>query len=176
MRRGWMGVTALPATLAALVVVAAPALAQSPPPVKVPTFGGFRSVLAQGEGQSITSSDLAAYEASGNPPDSFVDQQPLYAGVMPAAGGLTAADLDKYYKPTTFGSMPGGIGSSEEPHPGTEIFRDKQVQMAHVYGENRYDLMWGAGYATAEERLFLMDVLRHLAKGKLAELLGSSAA
>ena len=32
--------------------------------------------------------------------------------------------------------------------------------------------MWGAGYVTAEDRLFLMDVLRHTAQGTLTELLG----
>jgi acyl-homoserine lactone acylase PvdQ len=174
-----MAVAALaPAPAAAQLPIPIPIGGQppQPPAITAPVFGQFRSVLAQGEGQSINASDLAAYEGTGNAPDSFVNQQPLYAGVMPAAGGLTPGDLDKYYKPTTFGSIPGGIGSTEEPHSGVQIFRDKQFQMAHVYGDNRYDLMWGAGYATAEERLFLMDVLRHLAKGRLAELLGPSAA
>ena len=74
----------------------------------MPVFGQFRSVLAQGEGQSITSADLAAYQASGEPPDSFVNQQPLYVGIMPHANSLTPGDLNTYYKNTRFGSMPGG--------------------------------------------------------------------
>jgi len=48
--------------------------------------------------------------------------------------------------------------------------------MAHIYGDNRYDVMFGAGYASAEERLFLMDAIRRTAKGTLAGLLGPSAA
>ena len=32
--------------------------------------------------------------------------------------------------------------------------------------------MFGAGYASAEDRLFLMDVLRHTGRGRLTELIG----
>ena len=48
--------------------------------------------------------------------------------------------------------------------------------MAHIYGDTRADVMFGAGYATAEERLFAMDALRHAAKGTLAELIGAGGA
>ena len=145
-------------------------------PRKVPSLGHFRSVLAQGEGQSVTAPDLAAYEASGEPPESFVSQQPLYVGIMPRAGKLTPRRLDRYYKTTDFGTMPGGVGSTSEPRPGVEIVRDARFRMAHIHGDNRYDVMFGAGYATAEERLFLMDAVRRTAKGTLAGLLGPSAA
>src|SRR5205085_11483286 len=78
---------------------AAPAaVAAAPPPLTVPVFGSFNSVLAQGEGQTVNAGDLAAYEASGNPPQSFVSQTPLYAGVMPVAQTLTGATLHNYYK------------------------------------------------------------------------------
>ena len=32
--------------------------------------------------------------------------------------------------------------------------------------------MFGAGYATAQDRLFLMDVLRHTGRARLTELIG----
>jgi hypothetical protein len=57
-----------------------------------------------------------------------------------------------------------------------QIFRDAKFGMAHVYGATRDDVMFGAGYATAEERLFAMDALRHAAKGTLAELTGPDGA
>ena len=112
MRRAGSGGVALAAVLVALVASAAPVAAQSPPPVSVPTFGGFRSVLAQGEGQSVNGADLAAYEASNKPPDTFVNQQPLYVGIMPHAGSLGPGDLNTYYKGTDFGSTPGGVPPS----------------------------------------------------------------
>jgi acyl-homoserine lactone acylase PvdQ len=147
-----------------------------PPPITAPILGPFRSVLAQGEGQSVSATDLASNQATGAVPDTFVSQQPLYAGIMPVAGGLTPQDLDRYYKPTTFGSMPGGVASVDTPVPGAQIFRDRQFGMAHIYGSNRHDLMFATGYATAQERLFLMDALRRTAKGTLAGLTGASAA
>ena len=154
----------------------ATAAAQDPPPLTVPAISGFYSVLAQGEGQTITATDLAANQASGEPPDSFVNQQPLYVDVMPAARTLTEADIGTYYKDTTFGSMPGGVGATTTPRPGVRIFRDARFGMAHIYGDTREDVMFGAGYATAEERLFLMDALRRTAKGTLAGLTGPGAA
>ncbi|MEA2375452.1 MAG: hypothetical protein QOD53_1915 [Thermoleophilaceae bacterium] len=176
MDRGRGGFGALAAGCVIAALAASPAAAQSPPALQVPAFGGFRSVLAQGEGQTITATDLAAYEATGNPPDSFVNQQPLYAGIMPHAATLKPSDLDVYYKTSSFGSMPGGVGSVSSPRAGVRIFRDARYGMAHIYGDTRADVMFGAGYASAQERLFLMDALRHTAKGTLAGLTGASAA
>lgn len=95
---------------------------------------------------------------------------------MPRATSLTPADLDAFYKPTDFGSMPGGVGTTSSPRPGVQILRDTKFGMAHIYGTTRQDVMFGAGYATAEERLFAMDALRHAAKGTLAELTGPDGA
>jgi acyl-homoserine lactone acylase PvdQ len=166
------------AGVCAIAVVASggAAVAATPPPVTVPVFGHFRSVLAQGEGQQLNALEFAQYEATGAPPATYTNQQPLYVGIMPRAASLTPPDLDLFYKPTDFGSMPGGVGSVETPRPGVQIFRDAKFGMAHVYGATRDDLMFGAGYATAEERLFAMDALRHAAKGTLAELTGPDAA
>ncbi|MEA2469245.1 MAG: hypothetical protein QOE38_243 [Thermoleophilaceae bacterium] len=179
--------TLLAAALLVAAVAAAPAGAQvtlpvpggtppPPPAITAPVFGPFRSVLAQGEGQSVSATDLAANQANGSVPDTFTNQQPLYVGVMPNASTLVPADFDTYYKRTDFGQMPGDVGSYSEPRPGARIFRDRAFGMAHIFGDNRYDLMFATGYATAQERLFLMDALRRTAKGTLAGLTGPSAA
>lgn len=153
------------------------ARAQAPGPLSVPALGQFHSVLAGGEGQTINALDLAAYESpSSTIPSSFTNQQPLYVGVMPHAASLTAGDLNTFYKPTDFGSLPGGTGTTSTPRPGVQVIRDSKFGMAHIYGATRHDVMFGAGYATAEERLFLMDALRRTAKGTLAGLVGASAA
>src|SRR4051794_6546910 len=157
--------------VACALAFAPPAMAD-PPAITVPKLGHFRSVLAEGEGQQLNVFEFGQYEASGQPPATYTNQQPLYVDIMPHASSLTAADLDVFYKPTDFGSMPGGVGTTETPRPGVQVFRDAKFSMAHVYANNRDDLMFGAGYATAEERLFMMDALRHAAKGTLAELTG----
>jgi hypothetical protein len=146
------------------------------PPITAPALGHFWTVLAQGEGQTDAPTDFAAYELNHQVPPTFTDQQPLYAGIMPHAASLTAADLPTYYKDGDFGSMPGGVGSVLEPRPGVTIVRDKRFGMAHIWGDSRPNVMWAAGYATAQERLFLMDVLRHTAEGTSAALLGPGSA
>ena len=163
--------------LSLLAALAAPAAAPAQtPPLTVPSFGAFRSVLAQGEGQQLNALQFGQYEASGNPPATYTNQQPLYVGIMPQASSLIPADLDRFYKRTDFGTMPGGAASETSPRPGVHIFRDAGFGMAHIYGDTRADVMFGAGYATAEERLFAMDALRHAAKGTLAELTGPDGA
>src|SRR4051812_24386381 len=160
------------AGMAVALTMVSTASAADPPAIGGPKLGHFRSVLAQGEGQQLNALEFAQYQASGSPPPTYTNQQPLYVDIMPRASSLTAADLDVFYKPTDFGSMPGGAGTTSSPRPGVQIFRDAKFGMAHIYGQTRQDVMFGAGYATAEERLFAMDALRHAAKGMLAELTG----
>src|SRR3954454_10430611 len=144
------------ATLAGLAVGGPAGSAAESPPAYVSDAGGFRSVLAYGEGQTVNALDLAQYELTGAPPDSFVSQAGLYnAGVDPRHA--TDATLDHYFHNSSF-TPPDAPGStSEQPKDGVTISRDDRYQVFRVYGASRPDVMWGAGYAAAEDRLFLMD-------------------
>ncbi len=81
------------------------------------------------------------------------------------------------------GSLPGGLNTivggspsgTESPRAGLTVVRQAPYQVPRIYGNSRAEVMWGAGFVTAENRLFLMDVLRHTAEGTTAELLGPSA-
>lgn len=55
------------------------------------------------------------------------------------------------------------------------IVRD-HYDVPHIYGQTRAELMFGTGYAGAEDRLFLMDVLRHSARAQLSSFAGGSPA
>ncbi len=46
------------------------------------------------------------------------------------------------------------------------------VGMPHIYGVNDYDVMYAAGYQTATDRLFQLDLMRRRALGQRAEVLG----
>ncbi len=46
--------------------------------------------------------------------------------------------------------------------------------MPHIYGSTRAGVMFGAGYAGAEDRLFLMDILRHAARAELSSFAGGA--
>src|SRR5262249_20049963 len=60
------------------------------------------------------------------------------------------------------------------PTAGVTVVRDASFGVPHIFGETRYATMFAAGYTGAEDRLFLMDVLRHLGRGRLSEFLGGA--
>ena len=86
---------------------------------------------------------------------------------------LTDADVLNDFKPAPNGVDPGTEVSTETPTPGVTIIRDT-FNVPHVYGATQADVMWGAGYSQAEDRLFEMDLLRHLGRADLTEFLGPS--
>jgi acyl-homoserine lactone acylase PvdQ len=138
--------------------------------------GGFGSVLAVGQGQTVNAADLAANLATGAVPKSFTDQLEGYSGVSRVGDGLTTAQLGRYWKSSSFRTPGQDVGTSQTPRPGVTVVRDPVHFVPRVYGASRADTMWGAGYVTAQDRLFLMDVLRHTAEASTVELLGPSAA
>jgi acyl-homoserine lactone acylase PvdQ len=162
----------LPALLTAALLAA---------PAAVPASAGaaatgFHSVLAFGEGTGTSAAALAGFEASAAVPPEDLNQRDQYEGIEQAGPTFGAADLLKYYKDSSFRTLAAGdVASTETPRAGVRIVRDKAFAVPRIYGDTRSDVMWGAGYATAENRLFFMDVLRHTAEGTTADLLGSSA-
>src|SRR6185436_3565208 len=92
------------------------------------------------------------------------------------ADGLTNSTLEKGWKNSSFRSMTVDVGSSVTPRAGVTIVRDPVHFVPRIYGTTRADLMFGAGYAVAQDRMFLMDVLRHTAEASTSEILGPSAA
>ncbi|MGN6474531.1 MAG: penicillin acylase family protein, partial [Mycobacteriales bacterium] len=139
-----------------------------------PDEGGFHSVLGYGEGESTTAADLALFEAAGKVPPTFTNQAALYNAVI-TGQPRNDGDLSRYYKDSDF-SVPTDVGSIETPIAGATVIRDSQYQVPHIYATTRSAGMYAAGYVSAQDRLFLMDVLRRTAEGELAGLLGASAA
>ena len=175
--------------LAGLFLALAPATAGAQ---SFPIYGGFHSVLAFGEGESTSAQDLAAFEANGTVPGADTSQESQYEGIEQAWPGFTAADLGTYFKDSgfqaepshsTLGSILGGLGGIvsgsppgvESPESGVTVVRDSTYSIPRIYATTRAEAMYAAGYVTAEDRLFLMDVLRHTAEGTTAQMLGSSA-
>jgi acyl-homoserine lactone acylase PvdQ len=164
------GLAALLASAGALA--AGPALAQDEPGATDP--GGFRNILPGGQGETVNASELAAFTTTGARPNSFTDQLPQYRDLVPVATSLRAEDLDTYFKSASF-EVPSGEGTRTiVPRAGVTIVRDR-FDVPHVYGTTRENVAFGAGYASAEDRLFLMDVLRHLGRARSTELIGPGA-
>jgi acyl-homoserine lactone acylase PvdQ len=160
--------------LAGLLVPAASAAA--PAPYGTDDAGGFRNVLPPGENGLDNLQQLLAFRGSGALPPHFADQQPLYENLLYASPTLTESQIPDYFKDATFGVPAGQVESTIEPRPGVTIQRDAAYGVPHVYGDTRADTMFGAGYAGAADRLFLMDVLRHTGRAELASFLGGANA
>lgn len=163
---------------AALPLLAmAPAAGAAPAPYGANDAGGFRNVLPPGENGLATLPQILASKGPLKPlPPHFADQQPLYENLVYASPTLTETGIPNYYKDATFGVPAGQVASTIEPRPGVTIQRDSAYGVPHIYGDTRADTMFGAGYAGAADRLFLMDVLRHTGRAELASFLGGSNA
>ena len=89
-----------------------------------------------------------------------LDQLKLYDGLTPLRGNVTARDLTRYFKPEHLG-MTGErtVRSEKTGRPGLRILRDRW-DVPHVFGRTRTDVEFGAGWVSAEDRGFLMELLR----------------
>jgi acyl-homoserine lactone acylase PvdQ len=145
----------------------------NPAPYGLNDAGGFLNVLPPGEAGVDNAAQLALYTANGTVPPHFNDQAPLYQNLVYADPTLTDAQVPQFFKDATFGAKPADVTGTESPIPGLTIVRDN-YDVPHIYAETRAELMYGAGYAGAEDRLFLMDVLRHTAEAQLASFVGGS--
>ena|GEM_PF-3194714 len=67
-------------------------------------------------------------------------------------------------------SQPGG--AVETPAAGVTIARDA-YGVPSITGATPQEMWWGAGYATAEDRLFELEAFRRATTGHLAEVLGA---
>jgi acyl-homoserine lactone acylase PvdQ len=143
--------------------------------------GGFLNIVPPGQKGTVNGPEALRFQADGTYPEHFNDQTGLYDGLLdvaglpapgPAPAGVTDADLGDYFKDASFGTD--RPGRSYAPTSGLRIVRDAEFGVPHIFGETRAAAMFGAGYAGAEDRLFLMDALRHLGRGRVSEFLGAS--
>jgi acyl-homoserine lactone acylase PvdQ len=166
------------ATGALLALSAATASAAPPIPgaYKQNDFGGFRNILPPAQGANANSNQIAAFEAHGTYPPHTSDQQlSMYSNLLYATPGLQAAQISDYYKDASFGVMPANVTRTYSPRGDVTIERDK-LGVPHIYGATRKGTMFGTGYATAEDRLFMIDALRHAARAQLSSFAGGANA
>jgi penicillin G amidase len=56
-------------------------------------------------------------------------------------------------------------------HAPVEVYRDNYA-IPHVYAADEHDLYLAVGYLMAQDRLWQMDMLRHVTEGRLSEIFG----
>jgi acyl-homoserine lactone acylase PvdQ len=170
-------IAAAATTLGIALACAMPAAAGAAAPVEpygTNDAGGFRNVLPAGENGLDTASQLAEFQLNGTYPPHYKDQLPLYAGLIYASPTLTHEQIHEYFKDATFGVETGSVERTESPRSDVTIVRDAGFGIPHVYGSTRGGTMFGAGYAAAADRLFLIDVLRHAARAELSSFAGGA--
>ena len=135
--------------------------------------GQARYVLPPGENGLVNATDALAFETTQQRPADSQDQLGQYAGLLYGYPSLTNATLGRYFNDESFGVRPQDVTRTETPGDGVTIYRDTH-DVPHIYGDTDQAAAFGAGYAQAEDRLFLMDVLRHYGAGTLSSFLGAS--
>ncbi len=96
------------------------------------------------------------------------DQLSLYSGLSPLRDNITPADIDHFYLPEDFTP----IGATQEEvtgRPGLQLLYDS-YGIAHVYGQTRADVAFGAGWTTARDRGLLLAEGRGPARVAVADV------
>ncbi len=105
----------------------------------------------------------------------FDDQLGLYDALVRSEPGLTDDQLTDYFKAAPLLAADAGNWESEltldTAGYQVDIKRDN-FGVPHIYGDSRRDALFGVGYVTAADRLFLLDVLRRAGRGELSRFLG----
>jgi acyl-homoserine lactone acylase PvdQ len=121
-------------------------------------FGVTAAIGVSPPGHALLALDVLPPGQGANVPD-LTSQIPLYDGLTPLEGNVTAADLKRYYKPETLGLGGAKAVRTEHPRAGSTIYRDS-FDVPHIYGKTRADTEFGAGWATAEDRGLDLQLLR----------------
>ncbi|SFT05524.1 penicillin acylase family protein [Marininema halotolerans] len=134
--------------------------------------GGFYNILPPGQQSLVTLTDYLGNTILKKYPKHYNDQVKMYDSLSKQSPTLTDKDIPTYYKEASLGA-PDKPEKTYSPKKDLTITRD-HFGVPHVEGKTRNATFYGIGYASAEDRLFLMDVLRHLGRAQLSEFAGDT--
>jgi acyl-homoserine lactone acylase PvdQ len=138
-------------------------------------YGSVWNILPPGSNGTATLLDLPqilSMTATATAPTNFADQLEMYdALTKKAPSTLTRADIDELYKRENF--TPEQVVSTATPRAGVTIQRD-QFGVPYITGTTYPNVAFGAGYAAVQDRMFLMDVLRHTGAARMVSFLGDT--
>ncbi|WP_422774239.1 penicillin acylase family protein [Plantactinospora sp. WMMC1484] len=189
-RRAVAGVAVLSAAVLALTAAPAPA---APPastrtathsaPAGTPTatfaandycLGECADILPPGQNGNATLVEILANQTLGVLPRHAGDQLDRYARLVYGYAGLREEQLGEFFNDASFGVPPGQAERTYSPRSDVTVVRDRATGIPHVTGTTRAGTIYGAGYVGAEDRLFTMDLLRHVGRGTLTSFAGGA--
>ncbi|RZU54136.1 F5/8 type C domain-containing protein [Krasilnikovia cinnamomea] len=175
------------ASLAALLAAALLATAGLTPAIPAPAaaaeaatapadycLGECSDILPPGQNGDADLVQILAYQTLGIRPPHSADQLGLYASLASRYTGLTSQQISTFFNDSSYGVPSTDVASTISPRSDVTIVRDKSFGIPHVTGTTRSGTMFGAGYAGAQDRLFLMDLMRHVGRGQLTPFAGGA--
>ncbi|MGW2377241.1 penicillin acylase family protein [Kitasatospora sp. NPDC001683] len=164
--------------MTAALTAPAAATAAATTTAAAPDYCGGRctDILPPGENGNATLAEILLNRMFGTRPAHTGDQLGPYAALASGYPGLTEAGLRGFFNDASFGVPADQVASTASPRPDVTIVRDKATGVPHITGTTRYGTEFGAGYAAAQDRLWVMDLFRHVGRGQLSGFAGGAAA
>jgi acyl-homoserine lactone acylase PvdQ len=136
--------------------------------------GQCSDILPPGQNGNATLAQILLNQAFGSQPSHAGDQLAPYGNLASGYPTLTDAKINDFFNDASFGVASDQVASTTKPAGRTDvtIVRDKKTGVPHITGTTRYGTEFGAGYAAAQDRLWLMDVFRHVGRGQLTPFAG----
>ncbi|MFF7393819.1 penicillin acylase family protein [Streptomyces scabiei] len=138
--------------------------------------GQCSDILPPGQNGNATLAQILLNQAFGSMPENAGNQLGPYNNLATGYPGLTNSTINTFFNDASFGVASDQVASTLKPAGRTDvtIVRDKKTGVPHITGTTRYGTEFGAGYAAAQDRLWLMDVFRHVGRGKLTPFAGGA--
>ncbi|MFF6782251.1 penicillin acylase family protein [Streptomyces sp. NPDC012510] len=138
--------------------------------------GQCSDILPPGQNGNATLAQILLNQAFGSMPENASNQLGPYNNLATGYSGLTNSTISTFFNDASFGVASDQVASTLKPAGRTDvtIVRDKKTGVPHITGTTRYGTEFGAGYAAAQDRLWLMDVFRHVGRGKLTPFAGGA--
>ncbi|MDJ0344547.1 penicillin acylase family protein [Streptomyces sp. H10-C2] len=162
--------------LGVTLVVPLPHAAQAAAPTTDYCQSQCGDILPPGENGNATLADILAHKVFGTRPAHAADQLGPYSALATGYPALTDASIGSFFNDASFGVPSNQVASVTTPRADVTITRDKKTGVPHIKGTTRDGTEYGAGYAAAQDRLWLMDLFRHVGRGQLSSFAGGAAA
>jgi acyl-homoserine lactone acylase PvdQ len=143
-------------------------------PADDPCKGQCGDILPAGENGHATLAAILLHKTIGTRPKHSADQLEPYDNLLHDYSGLTDEQLYDYFNDASFGVPEDQVESQKSPRPDVTITRDKATGTPHIKGTTRSGTEFGAGYAAGQDRLWLIDILRHVGRGELSSFAGGA--
>ncbi|MEV0440654.1 penicillin acylase family protein [Streptomyces spectabilis] len=161
---------------ASLLLAPGPGAAAAEPPPAAPDFcgDGCADILPPGANGNATLAEILSHRVLGTRPAHADDQLGPYDALADGYPSLTDDKLGEFFGDSSFGVEPDQVASVTKPRDDVTITRDKKYGVPHIQGSTRYGTEFGAGYAAGQDRLWLIDLFRHIGRGRLTPFAGGA--